>query len=266
MYKIIATMAAIVLAVTGILGIAAVCAESGSPLRANRQDSLLMNKVNGNIYYHVQVRFDTNKYFSRYDVRMFMDGKEIAVIPHGGFYEGILGLSGGYHVLKFAKSDNPEGIYGTSMVKVTTDSDYECIIHAYWSHVEIGNELQNGAAIDHAALDREVFIRECEHPDYDEIRRYPDKARGGKMKITGKVINVVDLPLVSSSLMALAEGENVWFVPFVRNRDEARILVDDTVTVYGVYKGLSSFYMGNGFVFGNWLAAYPTISAKYIIR
>ena len=267
MFRLFVTLVLVLsMAFSGMSGMSNAVAEVHAENPANISDNLLMRKVNGNYCFHIQVDFDTNKYFSRYDVKLYMDGHEVAIIPHGESYDEILGVSKGYHTLTFAKADNPGHVYGTSQLKVMEDSDYTCAIHAYWSHVDIRNEVQNGTIIDHDALAKELFIKLSKELDYMTACRYPNSIIGEKVKINGKVEKVVDLPLLSISLMALVDGDNIWYVPFTQDPVEGRILADDSVTVYGEFSGISSFYMGNGLVFGNWLAGYPTINAKYIIR
>ncbi len=267
MFRIIITLMLVLSMVfSGVSGISIANAEESAEKPTTTSENLLMMKVNGSYCFHVQVDFDKNKYFSRYDVKLYVDGHEITIIPHGETYDGVLGVSKGYHTLTFAKADNPGHVYGTSQLKITEDSDYACTIHAYWSHVDIQNEVQNGIIVDHAALEKEIFIKLSKKLDYMTACRYPQSVMGEKVKISGKVAKVVDLPLISLSLMALVDGNNIWYVPFTQNPSEGRVLADDTITVYGEFYGISSFYMGNGLIFGSWLAEYPTINAKYIIR
>lgn len=263
---IITLMLVLSIVFSGTTGITTANAAESAATQATASDGLQMIKVNGTYCFHIQVDFDKNKYFSRYDVKMYFDGHEIAIIPHGESYDGILGVSKGYHTLTFAKADNPGHVYSTSQLKVMDDTDYTCAIHAHWSHIAIRNEVQNGVIVDHAALKKELFIKLAKKLDYMTACRYPESIIGEKVKISGKVVKVVDLPLLSVSLMSLADGNNIWYVPFTQDPAEGRILADDIVTVYGEFGGISSFYMGNGLVYGNWLAEYPTINAKYVIR
>lgn len=267
MFRIIVTLMLVLsMAFSGMSGISTATAEVSTERQPSTSENLLMMKINGNYCFHLEVTFDKNKYFSRYDIKLYMDGREVAIIPHGESYDGTLGVSKGYHTLTFAKADNPGHVYGTSQLKITEDSDYTCAIHAYRTHVDIRNEIQNGVFVDHAALAKELFIKLSKKLDYMTACRYPESVIGEKVKIHGKVEKVVDLPIISVSLMALVDGDNIWYVPFTQDPVEGRILADDIVTVYGEFSGISSFYMGNGLVFGNWLAEYPTITAKYVIR
>ena len=236
-------------------------------IRADGLSGCEMNKVDGNIAFHVCVDFDMNRFFSRYDVKILLDGREIGTAYHGKTYEGMLGVSEGYHTLVFANANNPS-VLGSTLLKIVRDSDYSCAIHAHWNHIAVRDENLNSVPVDHKAIELEQFIGACESLDYEMASRYPEQTTGKRSKITGKVTRTVDLPLIDISLLAVADGNNIWFVTYSRSAQPqtGRILPGDIITIYGECKGLSNCLTGNWLVFEDWTTSVPAIVSRYIVR
>jgi len=268
MKKVALTVVLILLvAMTGLIVISSSHMEELPAIQTDGVTGCEMNKVDGNVAFHVRIDFDTNRFFSRYDVNILLDGERVGTIYHGRSYEGMLGVSEGYHTLVFANADNPS-IQGSTLLKIERDSDYSCAIHAHWNHVAVRDENLDDVPVDHEAIELEHFIGACETLDYETANRYPEQTTGKKVRITGKVTRTVDLPLVDLSLIAVADGNNIWFVIYRRSTQPqtGRILPGDVITVYGECKGLSNFLMGNGLLFEDWTTSVPAIASRYIVR
>ena len=268
MKKVALTVVLVLLvSMTALMVISSSHMEELPAIRTDGVTGCEMNKVDGSIAFYIRIEFDMNRFFSRYNVKMLLDGKVVGTIYHGKSYEGMLGVSEGYHTLTFANADNPS-IQGSSQLKIVNDSDYTCTIHAHWNHVAIRDEYLDGVPVDHEAVELEQFIGTCESLDYETASRYPEQTTGKKVRITGKVTRTVDLPLVDLSLIAVADANSIWFVIYRRNTQPqtGRILPGDVITVYGECKGLSNFLMGNGLLFEDWTTAVPAIASRYIVR
>ena len=268
MKKVALTVVLVLLVVmTGLMVIPSGHMEELPAIRTDGVTGCEMNKVDGNVAFHVRVNFDMNRFFSRYDVKILLDGKEVGTVYHGKTYEGMLGVSEGYHTLAFAKADN-SSVQGSTLLKIVRDSDYTCAIHAYRNRVAIRDEKLDGVPVDHEAIALEQFIGACESLDYETASRYPEQTTGKKTRISGKVTRTVDLPLVDLSLIAVADRNNIWFVIYRRSTQPqtGRILPGDVITVYGECEGLSNFLMGNGLLFEDWTASVPAIASRYIVR
>lgn len=82
----------------------------------------------------------------------------------------------------------------------------------------------------------------CEKYDYDDLARYPDKYEGKSMVITGQVLQVMEDPDLSTMRVALDKNyTEIVYVFFQRGETDAKILEDDTVTIYGTSNGIHSY-------------------------
>lgn len=82
--------------------------------------------------------------------------------------------------------------------------------------------------------------------DFKAISRDPNAYKGKNYKFSGKVVQVMEESYDSYTLTAMriatkGNYDNVVYVFYLRPNDEARILEDDRVTVYGECKGLYSY-------------------------
>lgn len=82
-----------------------------------------------------------------------------------------------------------------------------------------------------------------EKVDYKSVARNPSKYEGKKIRITGKVIQVIEDDVSPTYRVAQdSKYDRVWLVSYTRLiDDEPRILDDDRITVYGVCKGLVTY-------------------------
>lgn len=263
--KLIAVLIALMVIVTCLAGFFTVRAEGELVFPKAEESQVDMIHVNGNLSFQLKVDFDTNRIFSRYGVKVFLDGQRIGMIEHGQSFEAILGVSKGVHTLTFEKNDNIS-VQGNSKFKVTGDSDYSCTIHAYRGCVDIRDELLNGSRIDHEALNKELFIEACRTPDYETVLRYPEQANGKKVRISGRVNQAAEISILSVSLLYISDGNNVWYAVHKREGNEERILPGDYITIYGESMNVSSRILGSGLLTGDWLTTIPMVDAKYVVR
>lgn len=84
----------------------------------------------------LSIQFDSNVVFSRYNVRLKLDGKQITLMKHGENYLGTQTVTTGGHVITFVKEDNNE-VTGRAEVVVEGDTTFSCIIHATRGSVEV---------------------------------------------------------------------------------------------------------------------------------
>lgn len=84
----------------------------------------------------ITVDFDSNLMFSRYNVKLKLDGKQIALMQHGQGYTGTQVVSAGNHVLTFVKEDDDK-VTGRAEVYVDNGTSFSCRIHATRDEVEV---------------------------------------------------------------------------------------------------------------------------------
>lgn len=92
--------------------------------------------------------------------------------------------------------------------------------------------------------EREQYRRSCKEVRYEEVARDPDSYKGKKVKITGKVLQVSEGYRNSITLRVASAKDgygDVWYVTYVRGDNEARILEDDIVVIYGECNGITTY-------------------------
>lgn len=82
--------------------------------------------------------------------------------------------------------------------------------------------------------------------DFNAISRDPNSYEGKNYTFSGKVIQVMEQNVLSSTYVVMriatkGNYDNVVYVTYTRGSDEARILEDDRVTVYGTCEGLYTY-------------------------
>jgi hypothetical protein len=97
----------------------------------------------------------------------------------------------------------------------------------------------------------------CTTPDYNAIERNPDDYKGKEITFSGTVIQVSE-GWFNSVTLRIETEDGIWYAKYTREDGEARILEDDTITVYGECKGVESYSA----VFGNKITI-PRIDIKY---
>ena len=84
----------------------------------------------------LDITFDSNMIFSRYNVKLKLDGKQIALMQHGNNYTGTQTIAAGNHVITFVKEDDDK-ITGRAEVYVEGETTFACTIHATRDEVEV---------------------------------------------------------------------------------------------------------------------------------
>ena len=91
------------------------------------------------------------------------------------------------------------------------------------------------------------FQSQCQNISYDELARNPNKYPSSKVTFTGKVIQVMEAGNSVTYRINVTADEtgdyatDTLLVTYKPKANESRILEDDTVVLYGTYKGLQSY-------------------------
>lgn len=93
-----------------------------------------------------------------------------------------------------------------------------------------------------AAAERE-FRDSARTISYDNLIRYPSRYEGEIIRITVRITQIFDRGGIFGALFergfAGTQDGNEWVVAYDLPEDARRILVDDTVTFYGIYNGVT---------------------------
>lgn len=95
-------------------------------------------------------------------------------------------------------------------------------------------------------LTQEEFKSLCELVSYEEIARYPDRYINKKIKLIGRVFQVLGLNKNIEVLLDADPKKSLLskIIKFEYKRKtpaEPRIIYDDRINIYGIYKGLKTY-------------------------
>ena len=96
-------------------------------------------------------------------------------------------------------------------------------------------------AVEKEKQDNEAYKASCVSVDYNDVARNPDNYNGQNIVVTGVVIQVSEGLFDSVTLRVDIGDGNIWYVNYYREKNESRILENDTVTLYGECTGVESY-------------------------
>lgn len=105
------------------------------------------------------------------------------------------------------------------------------------------------------------YIKKCRSYSYEQIQRHPDKFKGKNIKLSGKVVQVMDGWFDSVAFRIEDSSGKIWYVNYSYSDKEAKILENDNITVYGESAGTETYTT----VLGS-SQTIPSIDAQYIVR
>ena len=130
------------------------------------------------------------------------------------------------------------------------------------SQIKFSEELKASyeqAKAEELLKEKQTFIDSCQTVVYEDVERNPNTYEETNIKVTGTVIQVSE-GLFDSVTLRVEENGNIWYVTYSRkDENEARILEDDYVTIYGTCTGIKSYTS----VLGSSITI-PSLQAEYI--
>lgn len=109
---------------------------------------------------------------------------------------------------------------------------------------------------------KQKYKNSCKSYNYKSILRNPNKYKGKKIKVTGKVIQAEEFSLFGISTVTLRVEDsngNDWYIDYEYSDGESKVIEDDKVTIYGESTGSEKYTT----VLGS-TRTVPSIDAKYI--
>lgn len=89
----------------------------------------------------------------------------------------------------------------------------------------------------------QVFKESAQSYDYQEIERNPDNFKDKPAVFKGKVVQVSEGSFNITTLRVATQGDydNIVYVTYTKPENQARILEDDIITIYGVLDGVITY-------------------------
>lgn len=89
---------------------------------------------------------------------------------------------------------------------------------------------------------RKTFIESCQSYDYDDLARYPDQYIDFPIKVSGTVLQIDQGFGFDRILLTAGVPNQVIYIDYYgRRNSDPRILENDYITIYGVFKGIKSY-------------------------
>ena len=214
--------------------------------------------IGGDLLLEVTVNFEENLFFSTYDVDMYLDGAYLATLPHGVDYHAYFSVPQGDHILTFCENGNHQ-VYGETGLAIYGSTAFSCRIQAKSMQVKISEEkvYDPFSAVPAASIER--YMASCRAPDYGAIAESPQKNRGKKIAVTGRVLQSVEGSREVSFMRIEDENGFLWFASRLLTGGSSSLDAYDTVTLYGECTGVTTYIT----VTGDSLTV-PSIDVKYI--
>ncbi|MBQ7459851.1 MAG: zinc ribbon domain-containing protein [Oscillospiraceae bacterium] len=122
-------------------------------------------------------------------------------------------------------------------------------------------EKSDDASRDSKIQDERQFKASCIKVVYRDVERSPNNYNGTKVKIEGRVVQVLES--YGTTILRVATSDNghddIWYVEYKPASNEKRILSDDRIAAYGTCTGVEK-YTG---LLGNQVTI-PSMQAKYV--
>lgn len=113
--------------------------------------------------------------------------------------------------------------------------------------VSVSSEEQNEQTADlqtAETLDKKTqYISQCETVSYEDVARTPDNYKNKKIIVSGEVIQVQE-GLFNSVVMRVGSNgayDDIWYVTYTKTKDEANILENDKIVIYGECTGTETY-------------------------
>lgn len=153
---------------------------------------------------YLDVNFEENIIFSKYDVEVELNNEKIGTIKHGEYYTSLQDVPVGDCKIEFSKVDNSE-IKAAKEIHIESNSTYKCTIISHSDEIEIKDEaITDGIDGSHLVVPAVVGMK------MDEARYTLENA--GFVNIVPKSTNeesVIYEPDWSVKEQSVAEGEEI---------------------------------------------------------
>ena len=106
-----------------------------------------------------------------------------------------------------------------------------------------GGEIVYEGLFENGLPDEKQFKEQCQTVTYEDVARRPDYFKGRPIKIVGKVLQVIDHDEIQVDYR-IGTGRyqrDSFYLGYDRPKGETRVLKDDTITAWGICRGLFTY-------------------------
>ena len=183
----------------------------------------------------VALDFQENRLFSKYGVKILVDGTLIGETAHGKSFSTSVQLAEGAHTLVMVSWEDTS-ISGSLEFYVFESGTLQGRIHTKRATVLLEDPTFAGRPTDRAHLSFEDYKRICRELKGESlaaVERFPEKYEGDSICVRGRVTEALDfLGKTMLITMQTSDGQS-WYFVYNRSGGNERLLEGDDITVYG---------------------------------
>lgn len=208
----------------------------------------------------IKVIYEKNIVFAKYDVEIRVDGKSIGTVKQTETLEKIIAVKQGVHEITL---QGGETIEKSILIDVVQEGSlFSCTIKAHTNSLELTGVTNSSPASAEAAMDYRINKEygSCSNVDYKLICRYPERYANEPIHINGVVVSSSEGFFDTMKAVVQDKKNNLWLIQYKRHDDDPRLLVNDSVDIYGHYNGIGSHLYATE----TWLQL-PTLELEYLL-
>ena len=194
----------------------------------------------GTLPLYMSFSLKKNLILAKYDVDVYLDEQLVGTVPQGGSFRQVFLCSPGVHTVKLCKPGN-NTTRGVVQINLLRSAAFCCDLETHIFSVEIDNKRIGPSASQLSEYGEEDYRTSCLSANYEQLARYPDQNKGIHVKLSGRVAAIYN---ANSSLVNMlirdAQG-NFWMASVFMQTGSRRFLVNDTLTLYAEYRGLTDY-------------------------
>ncbi len=201
--------------------------------------------------------YEKNIVLAKYDVDIHVDGSFIGTIKQKEALEKIIAVKQGVHEITLQRG---EKIKASILIDVEESSMFSCTLKAHTTSLELTDIINSSPASDEAALAYRISKEYglCSNLDYKLVCRYPEEFKDQPIHLNGVVVSASEGFMGTMQVVIQDKKNNLWLVQYKRHDDDPRLLLNDSVDIYGHYKGICKHQYST-----TWLQL-PTVELEYL--
>ena len=191
-------------------------------------------------YLSLKVSYEKNKILARYDIDVSLDGESLGTISQSEDMLKLLVVKKGIHEVTVSKNGKHEV---SILVDASSKSQVACTVKAHMFSLELKDVTNSSPVSAEAEMTYMLakYASESMPVDYESFCRYPEEYTGQKMILNGRVVATAENFAGVMRVVVKDGRSNLWIVEYKRPKSSPRLLVNDDVKIYGVYKGITDY-------------------------
>lgn len=203
--------------------------------------------------------YENNIIFAKCDVDIQVDGSYIGTIKQKETLEKIIVVERGVHEITLHTGDE---VRASVMVDAQKNALLSCTLKAHMNSLELKDVVNNSPASEEAAQAYHISkdYGWCKSVDYERLCRYPEEYEDMPVHLRGVVEATAENIFGTMNIIFKDQEGNPWYVRYNRCDNQPRLLVNDSVEIYGPCKGIPA-----SIITLNIAPGLPVVEVEYLV-